>query len=148
MSTFDPAAFLNQSFEGQNDTEYPNVPEGEYIAVSDAITDKSFRTTSKGAVILDIKWNITDEDVKAATGLSNPSVRQSIFIDLTDSGTLDFSKGKNIQLGQLREALGMNKPGKPFSFAMLGGQVARVSVKTRAGDDGKIYADVKKVAAA
>ena len=56
-----------------------------------------------------------------------------------------MGKGKNVALGRLREALGQNTPGKPWSFGMLVGQVAKVAVKHRITDAGDTFAEVKRV---
>ena len=62
----------------------------------------------------------------------------------TPQGGLDTSKGKNIGLGRLREAVNKNADGVPFSFEMLPGLSARISVSHRVnGED--VYADVKSV---
>jgi hypothetical protein len=59
-----------------------------------------------------------------------------------------MSKGKNVSLGKLREAVGQNKPGKPWSPAHLNGAQLDVLVTHRADKDtGDIYAEVKRVAA-
>ena len=144
MSVFNPDAFLTQESTESNDTSFAPIPEGDYTAV---IKEIKPRTTSTGKAVMDVVWAIDDQDVREATGLSEPTVRQSIFLDLTDAGGLDFGKGKNVQLGKLREALGQNTPGQAWSPAMLSGNVARVNIKHRIVDQ-NIYADVKGVAKA
>lgn len=137
---FDPSVFEQQQFTEQNDTKYVAIPEGEYPAM---IKSKKFRS-EKGYTILDIVWAIDDAGVKEVTGMKEPTVRQSIFLDVTSAGGLDFGKGKNVKLGRLREATGLNTPGQPFSFNMLEGRPARVSLKHRIdGED--TYSDVKEV---
>lgn len=137
---FDPSVFEQQQFTDANDTRYVAIPEGEYLAL---IKDKKFRQ-EKGYTILDITWLIDDQGVKDATGMKEPTVRQSLFLDVTANGGLDFGKGKNVRLGRLREATGLNVPGQPFSFNMLEGRPARISVKHRP-HEGEIYSDVKEV---
>lgn len=128
MSTFDVNAFQNSQYAEASSTEYVPVPEGEYPAV----IDKYAIREAKGNVILDLTWKIDDADVAAETGLDNPQVRQSIFLDVDEnSGTLAFGKGKNVQLGRLREALNQNTSGQPWSFGMLLGQVAKIRTKHR-----------------
>jgi hypothetical protein len=69
-------------------------------------------------------------------------VPQDVMLDLTDSGQLDMAKGRNVRLGRLREALDLNAPGRPFSFAMIQGRMAKVKVGHRVdGED--IYAEVR-----
>ena len=151
---FNPELFLNTTVTETLDTQLIPVPEGEYTAVSSPVSAESFRSFdikrgdragTKGYA-LDLEWTINDESLKAQIG-REPKVRQSLMLDTTADGTgLDFGKGRNIGLGRLREALGQNKDGQPWSFAMLGSQVARVKVKHHLVDD-KVYAEVSEVSA-
>jgi hypothetical protein len=144
MSAFDPDMFMNTQTTDANDTKFVPVPEGEFDAVIEAITPK----TAGDKPVLDVKWAINDEGVKVATGLPNPSARQTIWLDLTEQGGLDSSKGKNIGLGKLREALGQNTPGQSWSPGMLIGRVARIKIGHRSGKEpGEVFADVKQVTA-
>lgn len=79
--------------------------------------------------------------------MAEPSVRQTLWLDTTESGGLDFGKGKNVGLGRLREALGQNAPGKPWAPGMLVGGVAKVKVSHSIDkrDNVTINADVKAV---
>jgi len=142
MSQFDPDLFLSTQTASALDTQAVPVPEGEYNAV---IKDVAARQV-KDSIILDVRWAIDDANVAAVTGLTEPTVRQSVFLDMTAGGGLDTSKGKNIQLGRLREALRQNIAGQPWAPAMLVGNVARVTVKHRIGGEA-IYTAVKGVAA-
>lgn len=139
---FDTDDFLNQSTEAELSTQFTPVPEGEYNARADKLDIR----TPNDKVILDVTWVIDDDNVREVTGMDNPTVRQSVFLDMTADGGLDTGKGKNVQLGRLREALGQNKPGEPWSFRNIEGSVARVKVSHREYE-GNIYADVKGVAA-
>lgn len=141
MSQFDPDLFLSSQTADALDTVFTPIPEGEYNAV---IKDVAARQ-AKESILLDIKWAIDDEGVKQVTGQKEPTVRQSVFLDTTASGGLDASKGKNIQLGRLREAVKQNTAGQAWAPTMLNGAVARVTVKHRIYE-GQIFADVKGVA--
>lgn len=145
MSTFDVNNFMNASFNESNSTQSVPVPEGEYTAAIREADDLKMRTTEKGSVILDVKWTLDAPELKDVTGYDTNTVRQSIFLDTTEAGGLDFGRGKNMQLGRLREALGQNVPGQPWSFASLVGGVARITVKHRMVDDA-VYTDVRGVA--
>ena len=142
MSTFNPDSFLNTTVTEASSTAYVPVPEGDFTA---AVKEIKSRATPNGAAILDVTWSIDDASVEAATGMKNPTVRQSVFLDITEAGGLDTSKGKNISLGKLREALGQNTAGKPWQPGMLIGGVAKINVKHRLVED-NVYADVKGVA--
>lgn len=145
---FNPDQFLDMQIEGQNDTKIIPVPAGEYTAMIEEVKVRQWQgkaDPSKSGLTLDIQWSIDDPSVKELLGRDKVTVKQGIMLDLTDAGGLDMGKGRNIGLGRLREALDLNQPGRPFSFTMLTGRVARVSVSHRIADD-NIFAEVKQVA--
>lgn len=146
MSQFDADAFMNSSVADANSTQYTPVPEGEFQASIASVTPRS---TTTGKALLNVAWKVDDETVRAETGMAEPTVYQTIWLDVTDSGGLDMSKGKNVGLGKLRDALGQNKPGQPWSPGMLIGQVAliRVGHSIDKRDNVSIQAEVKAVAA-
>ncbi len=125
MSSFDPNAFLNTEVSEANATAYVPVPEGEFNASIKLIKP---RVLTDGRAVLDLTWIVDDEEVKQETGMAEPSVRQTLWLDITESGGLDFGKGKNVGLGRLRDAIGQNQSGKPWAPGMLVGQVAKVKV--------------------
>ena len=142
---FDEDAFMSSTSEGEMSTEFTPVPVGEYQAVVKKIGTRSGEGEKGPWAMLDVTWAIDDASVTEATGMDNPSVRQSLFLDITEEGGLNLGKGKNIDLGRLREALGQNGAGA-WSPSMLEGQVATVLVDHRL-HDGRTYADVKSVSA-
>lgn len=151
MSAFDPEQFLNQEHTEATSTTVEPVPEGEYSAQIENVTAKKVETKNGDEiVIMDIIWDILDDDVKASLGRDKVTVKQGLILDLTDEGSLDFSKGKNVRLGRLREALGQNKDGKPWSPGKMIGESATVQVTQRPdkNDPEVIYNDVGRVAAA
>jgi hypothetical protein len=149
MSSFDPDTFLNETVDSEMSTRVIPCPPGEYQAMISGVGMREF-TYKKGdragqaGFSLDVTWEIQDEGVKSSVGRDNVTVRQSMLLDFTPSGSLDTSDGRNIGLGRLREAVGQNKPGAPWSPRMLEGNVAVVLVEHRVdGDD--LYAEIKKV---
>lgn len=144
MSSFSPEIFLNTETESANATEYVPVPEGEFPASIKALKP---RILTDGRPILDVTWTVDDETVREETGMAEPVVRQSIWLDITESGGLDFGKGKNVSLGRLRESVGQNQSGKPWAPGMLVGQAAKIKIEHSIDKrDGKtIQADVKAV---
>jgi hypothetical protein len=139
---FDLDSFLNSDTVGANSTEYTPVPEGEYPAQIKKVTA---RVTERGQTIVDVQWGVQDEKAAEVTGMKEPVVRQSIFLDLTETDNIDLGKGKNVQLGKLRDAVGQNDPSRPWNFNMLVGQAAKIRTSHRIGDQGQIYVDVKAV---
>lgn len=146
MSQFDADQFMNSSISDANSTQYTPVPEGEFQASINAVTP---RVTGTGKALLNVAWKVDDEQVRTETGMAEPTVYQTIWLDVTESGGLDVGKGKNVGLGKLRDALGQNKPGSPWSPGMLVGQVAliRVGHSIDKRDNVSIQAEVKAVAA-
>lgn len=96
--------------------------------------------------LLDLTWVVTDQESKDVTGREEPTVRQSIFIDFTAEGGLDSGKGKNVQLGKLREAVNQNQKGKPWSPGMLIGCTGMLNIQHRVDKNGDPQAEVKGVA--
>lgn len=153
--TFNPEMFLNMSTNEANSTELLQVPEGEYTAVTQGIGPDSFKRfpIKQGARIgqdfirLDVSWVINDEGGKLKDYLGRePKINQGIGLDVNPDGTLEMGKGKNVALGQLREALGQNQAGRPWSMSQLGGQVAKIKVKHRLdAATGRTYVDVGAV---
>lgn len=144
MSAFNPDVFLNTEATEANATAYTPVPEGEFNASIKTIKP---RVLTDGRAVLDISWVVDDEQARTETGMAEPSVRQTIWLDTTESGGLDFGKGKNVGLGRLRDAVGQNQAGKPWAPGMLVGQVAKVKVSHSIDkrDGVTIQADVKAV---
>jgi len=145
MSAFDPDSFLAQTVEQANDTKVIPCPAGEFTGY---IKDLKVSTGQKDGntwAALNPVWVIDNEEVRKLLDRDEVTVKQSVFLDLTEHGTLDMGKGKNVGLGRLREALDLNQPGQPFSFTMLTGRPAKLTVSHRVqGED--IYADIKMVA--
>ena len=146
MSAFDPDQFLSQTVEQSNDTKITPCPAGEYPGyIKELKVSTGQGKDGSTWASLNPVWVIDDQSVREFLDRDEVTVKQSIFLDLTDSGTLDMGKGKNVGLGRLREALGLNVPGQAFSFQMLCGRPAKITVTHRVvGED--IYGDIKMVA--
>lgn len=136
--SFDPDTFLSVTVEAELDTQTVPIPDGEYNGIVKEISARQ----SGEYTILDVTWSIDDATVAEVTGMKNPSVRQSIFLDMSN-GNLDVSKGKNVQLGKLREALGQNTA-KAWAPGNMIGCVAVIRTAQRQ-HEGKTYVDVKGV---
>ena len=126
--------FMQQTSEEALDTVLIPCPAGDWPAQIEKVEPKEFeyksgdRIGEKG-LRLAITWDIMDDSVKQTCGRDTVKVVQSLLLDLTEEGNLDFGKGRNIGLGRLREALGQNTPGQAWSPIMLGGQIAKLAIK-------------------
>lgn len=151
MSAFDPASFMNAAVTGQMDTSLPMVPAGEYNAFIDKVDYKSF-PISKGDRAGEVfhKLECMCKIISPGTDADGRTVRKDCVLDITPAGQLDVSKGKNIDLGQMREATGLNDPAQPFAPAMLTGRMVRVLVSHEAdkNDPNKFYSRVQRVSKA
>lgn len=147
MSTFDPQSFMSSQFNEASETKFIACPEGEFPAVVKHVEANTWQSKdgSKSGLKLDLTWTIDDESVRQSTGMAEPQVKQSVMLDLTESGGLATGTNKNVNLGRLRDAVGQNVSGKPWSPPMLQGQVARVTVRHRLYED-QVFAEVKGVA--
>lgn len=150
--TFDPATFLSQQVTGANDTKLVPIPVGNYTAVIEKVEPRpwvSKKDPNMAGMALDVIWSLDDAGVKKLLGRDKVTVKQGIMLEITESGQLDTGKGKNVGLGRLREAVGLNKPGKAFSPGQLVGQFAKVTVGHRIDDrnpaDPAIFAEVQGV---
>lgn len=145
---FSPEQFLDMQTTESNDTKVIPVPVGEYLAVVKEVKVRPWQSKSdpsKAGIALDVQWTIDDANVKALLGREEVNVKQGVMLDLTEGGGgLDMGKGRNIGLGRLREATGLNTPGMPFAVTMLTGRLAKVKVEHRVDGD-NLYAEVKQV---
>lgn len=147
---FDAESFLNQTVDSANDTERLQVPAGEYVGQIDSVKAREWKKADDPTVhgvSLDVNWNVDDAGVRQLFARDKVICQQGVFLDLTESGNLDFGKGKNSDLGRLREACSLNTPGQPFAFTMLVGKVAKIKVKEDVQKDGTIRSRVVAVAA-
>jgi len=150
---FDAESFLGSTVTDANSTTLTPVPEGEYVAVLGRPKVRQFPgTKDPGALYtsLDITCEIDLAGMYPAVaeqlGREKATVRWNTLLDLNESGTgLDMGKGKNVGLGRAREAVGLNVPGQPFSFAMFEGQPVKVLVKHRIDGD-RIFDEVRALA--
>lgn len=147
--SFDPQQFMDSVYTESNSTEIIPVDEGEYQAIAENADVKSFsgvKDPSKTYIQLTVNWRLDDEAQRQKTKRDNILIRQQIFLDTTPNGMLDMGEGKNVGLGRLRAALGLNKPGVPFRFSDIPGRAAKVKVKMREVEDKK-FEEVTAVAA-
>lgn len=156
---FNAATFLSSTTSEQGSTKRIPIPKATYPGVCEPLGENSFRqaegTKEPGRfyTFLDLTWVLqVSEAVKAETGRDKVTVRQSCIVDVNEQGTgLDFSKGKNIQVNRLREAVGQNVAGQGWAPHMLGGRTALITVEHRVvkskveGQPDDIYDEVGSV---
>lgn len=147
--SFNADQFMNTTYEDALDTRIVPCPPGEWRAQIEEVEAREIEikqgdNAGQKRLVMDVTYKILDENAVKETGRDTVLVRQGIFLDLTESGNLDFGKGKNVKLGRLREALGQNMDGQPWAPGMLKGGMVIVEV-TNELRDGEVYDGVKKV---
>ena len=116
MSSFDPDLFLNEQVDAVFETKYTLIPNDEYQAMIEKL---EVRQTNEGQVVLDVFWKLIGvDDLLAKLNRETAVIKQGIFLDI-EGGNLSDGANANVKLGQVREAVGQNKKGKPWNFNML-----------------------------
>jgi hypothetical protein len=144
---FDPVSLMNANLE-ENATRRDPLPQGEVLA---QITKLDFKngTISKGDRAgqqwdrLDCTLEITDQEYLAQYGdgtQPKATTNLGIMLEMTDVGAIATGPNKNVRLGRLREAAGVN--GKPLG--MLQGQFVRIKIdhKPHPTEDGVVLDEI------
>lgn len=136
-SNFNVEQFSGSAFEGEGDTRRIRLEPKEYMAqVVGPWGEKTKLRVEKEFLILDVVWQPDDEEQRRALNIEKlPTVRQSIFLDLTPAGGLDLGPLKNGDLNRLREVFDLNKPGMQWKFQDLIGRPAKIKVTQRINKD-------------
>lgn len=154
MSDFDPETFMSQTVDAPLATEFEVCPEGEYQAMIDDFDSKAFGTATwqakdgsgeKSSPTFKCPFVIQDESVKASLGRDKVVVMADMFLDVKD-GQLDTSKGKNVLLGQIRNAVGQNQAGAWSPSQLRGAGPLMVRVKHRKDKNDVTRAEIRQVA--
>lgn len=141
MSQFDTSTFLDFTTTEES-LKRPPIPVGDYTGIIGDLTVREWvspKDPTKAGVAFDVPITLDlPQDVAAAAGLLEPTlkVKDSIMLDLTPQGAIDFAPGKNGKLRRYREATNNNKAGQPFSPRSLSGQVITVKISHREYPEG------------
>lgn len=127
---FDPTALMNENLEA-NATRRDPLPIGETVAqiseisFSNGTSGPNSKNPGKPWTRLDLKLEITDPEYLSQVSGQPEKVVTNLGIMLEmDNGQIAVGPNKNVRLGRLREAAGVN--GKPLS--MLAGQFLRIQI--------------------
>lgn len=154
-SIFDPSQYLDSTTTeaGEKRDNLPTTQ--EYNAEIGEVTSRASqgrKDTTQTYLFFDFPMtiNLKDEypDLAAKIGIDKLTMKYGTSVDLTESGAMDWSKGKNSGLRILREATGTNVSGQPWNARMLTGRRVRVAIKYREYPEGtgNLLEDVKSVA--
>lgn len=151
-STFDPTQLLNAQFTEANATKIDPHPAGEFVmTIADVPEFNSFEIKKgerAGQMLHKVSFQL--RSIAPGEPHDGKTVRHDVILDVTPQGGLDFGPEKNVGLGRLREACGLNVPGAPFSFSQFPGRSLRVQVihEPSDKDPATLYARVKAVSKA
>lgn len=135
MSAFSPESFLDAQITEASVKRPPITAGTELIGIIKDIKPRTFsgkKDPSATYFAMDpvIEFDMTQNPVEMArVGLPKVTIQDGIFLNLTDSGAIDMSPGKNSRLRQYREALNMNTAGEVFSFRAMVGRTIRCKIK-------------------
>lgn len=124
--SFDADAFMQQTVDGPLETEYKLVPTGEYQNVYIADYDSKAFNLREGTsdrtnkpysfLSFSVPFKISnDPRVMAETGRDEALVYKEITVDRDANGGIDRGPNKNVELGRLFEAAGLNSANTPMS---------------------------------
>lgn len=152
MSHFDPESFLDATTTEASTRRNPIPAGADVVATIGAPKSRSWtsRDQTKSGIAVDVPLTIdltAYPDLRAQVGVDRVLVQDSIMLDLTEKGDIDYGPGKNSKLRRYREALGMNVPGQPFSIRAFEGRQIKVKIKHRLYE-GEAYDEVDSVAKA
>lgn len=132
-SSFSLEGFQSGSFEGAGDTRRLRLEEGDYPAVLvGPWGEKSKLEVKKDFLILELIWQPDSDTFKQKFNVDRlPTVRQSIFLDVTPGGALDMGPFKNADLNLVLGALGLGQNGAKWKFEDMIGKPAKIKVTQR-----------------
>ena len=118
-SNFDADLFMQQTVDGPLETEFKNVPAGEYQNVyindfdSKALSLVEGHSDKTGKDYAFLKFSLpfkisNDPKVMAETGRDEAVVYKEINLDRDENGAIARGVNKNIELGRIYEAAGLN----------------------------------------
>jgi hypothetical protein len=123
--------YMNATHQGENATKMTPIPVGEYKSVITDVVLESLpgkKDVTKTYLKCNVTHQLDDAGLREQLKREKVTMTQDFLIDLTASGDIDFGADRNIKLGRLREACGLNDPQTPWSFPMFKGRVVKVKV--------------------
>lgn len=142
---FDQNEFLSGTAESSLDDKFNQLEPGEYqaqVGVEDkAMEVKQGEKDGKPWAQLAVKYEIIDPTGEIEKKLGRkPQITQRFFIDLTESGKFDYSKQKNVRVGQLLSATGCNQSG--WKMTDVKGKRLTIKVAKQKDQNGEMRSEV------
>lgn len=130
---FDPESFDFLEILGANDTKrtpIPEYPDGVLLMCVDTNKPKQFTMKDTGETrwVAELVFLVDHDKAREETGMKEPKIRMPIWLDINEQG-LDMGKGKNVDLGRARAAMGLNDQSRPFKFSDFKGRTCKGIIK-------------------
>jgi hypothetical protein len=154
-SSFDPAIFLDATTTDAFTRRPPLPANSEFVGLIGEPKTRQTKGTKEDNkdeiytwLDLPVTIDLTAHPaVQSQLNMDQVTLTYGTRLDITSSGSLDGSTGKNTGLRQLRDALGLNVAGQPFNIRMMQGRPLRVRISHRTYQ-GDIFDQVASVAKA
>ena len=127
---FDPQSFLDAETTTKSERR-PPLPVGDYLAVIGEVSTKPGQKDDRAWVQVIIPLSIqVPPNIKQELGYTTDTLTLTDrpFLDLTESGTIDWGPGRNRAIRAYREATDQNVAGESFSLRRLQGRPVKVKV--------------------
>jgi hypothetical protein len=149
-SIFDSATFLDATTT-EALVKRPPVPAGtELIGILGEPKGRAGEKDGKSWTAVDFPVEVdlsAYPDIAKLVNTQTVLFKLGIMLDTNEGGMIDWSTGKNGRLRKVREALGMNVAGQPFSIRAMQGRPIRFVV-THREYEGEIFDEIGAVAKA
>ncbi len=146
-TAFDPASFLTATTKAVSEKR-DVLPEGPYLALIGEVTAVAWEKGEKSGIRINVPLQVqVPAAIQDSVGRETLTLSDTIFLDLTPEGAIDYAKGKNAKLTKYRDVTGLNNEGEEFSMAMFAGRTVTVLVKHDLYE-GEVKERIKGVAAA
>lgn len=144
---FDASSFMNAQFDQPLETERKLVPPGEYQAMVGDFDETAFQThefeykkgprAGQPGEMTNFRIPFVIQDAKAAQAVGRDDgeviAYKQVTLDFDSNGGLDFGVNRNVELGQIRQAVGQNNPGPWSPSNLRGAGPVMVKVEHRKG---------------
>jgi hypothetical protein len=151
---FDPAVFMNTSYEAAFEIKRALVPEGDYAGVIKGMPEFS-AGRDEGTVVMKVAFRlICDAAQKVAEEQNREELllTQWIYLDVDkdDNNIILYGANQSLDMGRLRAALGQNDPTKSWNPGMLdsaGPLLLKIVHRAMKDSDGKATGELKDTVA-
>lgn len=138
-SAFSPDIFLQTNYQETTSTVASLLPKDTYVGIIKDLVPRQVqgtKDTTKWYLFMDFNVEIgTPAALKEELGRDISKIRHSVGVELIEgSNAIDMGKGKNVQLGRIRDAAGQNVSGQAWAPGMLNGAMVKVDVTQEPSD--------------